>query len=433
MSQDPGPGGPELTADPAVVRGLTRRRLLATGVGAGAAALGLTGLLAACGTQPATVAAATGPGDAAWWRRQRQHGLVNFANWPDYIDTAHGGHPSLQRFRQETGITVNYTEPVSENVPFYNSIRPRLAHGRYSGYDVIVTTTNSPALGDLLSKGYLIQLDQAMMTNFRKYASPQVTNPPWDPGNVYTMAWQSGWTAIGYDARVIRHPGDSAALLFDEKYKGRVGMMSDPWELGSIGLLRNGIWPALSTEADWRRAATTLRAQRDAGIVRGYYGQNYIDVLTSGKTVVSQAFSGDIYQAKVSGHPHLKVLMPREGAMFWTDNMCIPVHAENPRDAMAVMDYFYQPEVQAVVEYAINYVCPVPSAQQVLRHPAGWAHQTLAQLAGQEQQPVAATADSPYVFPDARAIERSRYYFQFENSEQLAYWNSLFEPIAAGH
>jgi spermidine/putrescine transport system substrate-binding protein len=431
MSQDEAPGGPGLTADPAVVRGLTRRRLLTAGAGAGAA-LGLSGLLAACGTQQATVTAANRPGNAAWWRRQRQHGLVNFANWPDYIDTVHGGHPTLQRFQQQTGITVNYTEPVSENMPFYNSIRPQIARGKYSGYDVIVTTTNSPALGDLMSKGYLTQLDQSMMTNFRRYASPQVTNPPWDPGNVYTMAWQSGWTAIGYDAKVIREPGDSVALLFDQKYKGHVGMMSDPWELGSIGLLRNGIWPALSTEADWRKAATTLRAQRDDGIVRGYYGQNYIDLLTSGKTVVSQAFSGDIYQANVSGHPHLQVLMPREGAMFWTDNMCIPVHAQNPKDAMAVMDYFYQPEVQAVVEYAIDYVCPVPSAQQVLRSPTGWAGQTLSHLAPEIQQPVTVTADSPYVFPNARAIERSRYYFQFENSEQLAYWNSLFEPIAAG-
>jgi spermidine/putrescine transport system substrate-binding protein len=430
MPQDAAPGGPDLAADPSVLRGLTRRRLLTAGAGAGA--LGVAGLLAGCGTQPAADAQVSAPGNPAWWRRQRQHGTVNFANWPDYIDELHGQHPTLERFTRLTGIAVNYTEPVNENMPFYNSIEPRLKRGQYTGYDVIVTSTNSPALGDLMSNGWLVQLDQSMMTNFRRYASPQVTNPPWDPGNVYTMAWQSGWTSIGYDAQVIPDPGDSVSLLFDEKYKGKVGMMSDPWELGSAGLLRNGIWPALSTEADWRAAARTLRAQRDAGIVRGYYGQNYIDVLTSGKTVVSQAFSGDIYQANVSGHSHLRLLMPREGAMFWTDNMCIPAHAQNPVDAMAVMDYFYQPAVQAVIEYAINYVCPVPAAQKILRQPSGWAHQTLARLAPEIGQPVAGTASSPYVFPTARAIERSRYYFQFENGEQLAYWNSLFEPIAAG-
>ena len=147
-------------------------------------------------------------------------------------------------------------------------------------------------------------------------------------------------------------------------------MMSDPWELGSIGLLRNGIWPAPVDGGGLARGRQDAARARDAGIVRGYYGQNYIDQLwTGGHTVVSQAFSGDIYQANVSGHPHLRLLMPTEGAMFWTDNMCIPVHAQNPKDAMAVMDFFYQPEVQAVIEYAINYVCPVTSAQQVLRAP----------------------------------------------------------------
>jgi spermidine/putrescine transport system substrate-binding protein len=425
----PEPGRPPLGADPAVARGLTRRRLL-TAAG-GAAALALPGLLAACGSQRAGGAAPPG-GAPAWWRSQRQHGTVNFANWPDYIDQLHGKSPSLQRFTETTGITVNYTEPVTENMPFYDSIRGQLKRGQYTGYDVIVTTTNSPALGDLMSGGWLIQLDHSMMPNFRRYASPQVTNPPWDPGNVYTMAWQSGWTAIGYDAHAIPDPGEDVGVLFDERYRGRVGMMSDPWELGSIGLLRNGVWPALSTEADWRAAARTLRAQRDAGIVRGYYGQNYIDYLTSGQTIVSQAFSGDVYQANVSGHPHLRLLLPTEGAMFWTDNMCIPAHAQNPKDAMAVMDYFYQPQVQAVVEYAIDYVCPVPSAQRVLRAPDGWTERTLAELEPSIGQPLAATASSPYVFPTAWAIDRSRYYYQFENGEQLAYWNSLFEPIAAG-
>jgi spermidine/putrescine transport system substrate-binding protein len=431
MSQreDRASGAPGLASDPSVVRGLTRRRLIAA---AGASA-GLAGLLAACGDSPAAPPAVDTAGTPAWWRAQRLHHVVNFANWPDYIDVLNGRHPSLERFTQQTGITVNYTEPVSENMPFFDSISPQLKRGQYTGYDVIVTTTNSPALGALISNRWLIPLDQTMMPNFQRYASSQVKSPPWDPGNVYTMAWQSGWTAVGYNSRVIPDPGDSVAVLFDERYKGHVGMMSDPWELGSIGLLRNGVWPALSHESDWRAAAKTLRAQRDAGIVRGYYGQNYIDYLTGGQTVVSQAFSGDIYQARISGASELRLLMPLEGAMFWTDNMCIPQHAQHPRDAMAVMDYFYQPEVQAVVEYSIDYVCPVPAAQQVLLSPTGWAARTLADLEPSVGVPVADTASSPYVFPTSQMIERSRYYYQFENAEQLAYWNSLFKPIAAGH
>ena len=40
---------------------------------------------------------------------------------------------------------------------------------------------------------------------------------------------------------------------------------------------------------------------------------------------------------------------------------------------MTLMDYFYSPESQAVVEYYNDYVCPVPDAKQVLLHPSGWA------------------------------------------------------------
>ena len=66
--------------------------------------------------------------------------------------------------------------------------------------------------------------------------------------------------------------------------------------------------------------------------------------------------------------------------MFWTDNMCIPMYAQNPKDAMTLMDYFYQPQVEAVVEYYNDYVCPVPDARLVLLNPTGWAAPELAAM-----------------------------------------------------
>ena len=129
-------------------------------------------------------------------------------------------------------------------------------------FDVIVTTTNSPALGELITNGWLTPLDQSMMSNFRAYASRLAENPPWDPGNVYTMTWQSGWTAVGYNSKVIPNPGTSLGILFNKKYAGRVGMLADPQELGSLGMLAIGVEPATSTEADWRRAAAFLQKQK---------------------------------------------------------------------------------------------------------------------------------------------------------------------------
>jgi spermidine/putrescine transport system substrate-binding protein len=422
--------------DPAAWRGLwapriSRRQLLRAGALAGGATA-VAGLLAACG-EVSAVSAAAPAGSAAWWRKQHLHYTVNFANWPDYIDVLNGKHPTLEHFTHLTRIQVNYSEPITENLPFFNTIRPALERKQDTGYDIIVTTTNSPALGELINNGWLIPLDQSMMNNFRAYAGSLVRNPPWDPGNTYTMAWQSGWTAIGYNSAEIKDPGDSVGILFDKQYAGRVGMMSDTYELGSVGLLGIGVDPATSTEADWHRAASLLRKQKGDGIVRGYYNQDYIDKLKSGEIIVSQAFSGDIFQANLQQrYRDLQLLMPVEGAMFWTDNMCIPAHAQNPKDAMALMDYFYQPQVEAVVEYYNDYVCPVHDARLILLQPVGWAAQELAAMRHEIGEPPSHTADSPLVFPTPEYKARSKYYRQFENAEALALWDKLFGTIAAG-
>ena len=55
------------------------------------------------------------------------------------------------------------------------------------------------------------------------------------------------------------------------------------------------------------------------------------------------AWSGDIFQ-QVSDGTDLKFVIPEEGGTIWTDNMCIPKTAQNPVDALTLMDYFYQPD-----------------------------------------------------------------------------------------
>ncbi len=427
--------------DPAMWRGLTQRRVSRRNVlrsaGAGAGALGIGAFLAACGVKGATVANHTTQSGAAgspeWWAKQKLHHTVNFGNWPLYIDVLNGKHATLEHFTQTTGIQVTYTEPISNNLPFYAKIRPSLQAKQYTGYDIIVTTNNSPPLGYLINYGWLTPLDQSAMPNFHKHAGPLVKNPSWDRGNKFTMAWQSGWTAIGYNGSVIPNPGSSIGILFDKKYAGKVGMMSDPQELGSLGLLAIGVEPATSTESDWAKAAKKLQQQKSDGIVRAYYDQSYIDALKNGDTLVSQAWSGDIFQADLnSKYKNLRLLIPNEGGMFWTDNMCIPMYSQNPKDAMTLMDYYYNPDVQAVEEYYVDYICPVPAARQVLLHPTGWAKQTLKAMHPSIGLPFSTTANAPTVFPTPAYVRNSRPYYQYKSQEELTAWNNLFLPITQG-
>ena len=118
--------------------------------------------------------------------------------------------------------------------------------------------------------------------------------------------------------------------------------------------------------------------------------------------------------------------------MLWTDNMCIPLYAQNPKDAMVLMDYYYKPDVQAVVEYYNDYVCPVPSARNVLLNPSGWAKTTLGSMKPSIGLPASVTANASTVFPDQTFLRHAKNYYNFKSQEELTTWNDLFLPITQG-
>jgi spermidine/putrescine transport system substrate-binding protein len=409
--------------DAALVRGLTEERLSRSellrraGLG-GAAAVGLASFLSACGVggsspKTTTAGAASGVGSAAWWAKQKQAGVLDFANWPLYIDTSHGKHPSLEQFTKQTGITVNYKEVIQDNAPFYAKIAPTLQAGQSIGYDIIVMS-NGWQLTELINHGWLIPLDMSQLPNFTKYASPLVKSPSYDPHNAHTVVWQSGFTGIAYDPKLTGREITSIKDLWDPAFKGHVGMMSDNTELGAAGMLYLGITDQpTSTEADWHNAAKVLKQQRDAGLVRQYYDQSYIKALENGDTWITQAWSGDIFQANASGYPHLKFVVPKEGVMHWADNMAIPLHAQHPVDALKCMDFYYEPKIAAEVADWVNYICPVPAAKPIVAKQIG--------------DP--SVANSPLVFPTRAMDAKAREYYTFKDYNEFSTWNSIFDPI----
>ena len=434
--------------DPSFWRGLTQPRLSQQGMsrrqllrsaGAGAGALGIGAFLAACGVKGATTATsgstpAGGVGTAAWWAKQKLHHTVNFANWPYYIDVLKGKHLSLEHFTQPTGIQVNYTEPISDNTPFYAKIRPSLQAKQSTGYDIIVMTNNSPPLGYLIELRLADPAGPQHDDQLRQVRGPADQEPVLGPGQQV------------HDGLAVRLDRDRLQLLGRQGPRHQRGhpvrqevLGQDRHDVRPAGTRqRRACWPsgsspATSKESDWAKAAKKLQQQKSDGLVRAYYDQSYIDHLKNGDIVVSQAWSGDIFQADLnSKYRDLKLMIPTEGGMFWTDNMCIPMYAQNPKDAMTLMDFYYDPQVQAVVEYYDDYICPVPGRQEVLLNPTGWAKTALAEMKPEIGLPTSTTANAPTVFPTAQYIKNSRNYYQYKSQEELTAWNNLFLPITQG-
>ena len=407
------------TPDPSLVRGLTRRRL---GSLTGLSALGMA--LAACGVQGRGSSAASAPAPdavAKFWAGRSGTKKLSFANWPLYMDPE---QPELKKFTAETGIAVTYQEVIQEMAPWFAKVQPQLAAGQSIGYDLMVIT-NGIQFKQFKDSGFLAPLDHTKLPTYAANVAPSYKNAAFDPGNVHSVPWTSGITGIAYDPARTGRPITKLADLWDPAFKGKVGMFADTQELGNFGMLALGADPAKSTPDDWRKAADKLKEQKTAGVIRNYYDQSYIDALGKGEVWITQAWSGDVFQKNVSDGTNFEFVIPEEGGNIWTDNFAIPVTAENPVDALTLIDFFFRTEVAASLAEYINYVTPVPSAQEQIRKDAAAAK-------GEDKEALTAVAESPLVFPTEADYAKLHYFRDFATAAEQQEYQRIFEPIVLG-
>src|SRR2546425_8189679 len=259
---------------------MPRRRALGLG------GVALAPLMAAC-SKTGTSAGSPGSSGAPEfdWSSLKQSGSMTWANWPLYIDTkkvnGKATIPTLDAFRQQTGIDVSYREVIPDYASFFSRIEPVLSGDQATGFDLM--TMGYPRwLPLMMQLGYLIPLDQTGLQNFYQYAGDAYQHRSYDVGNRYSVPYESGITGIGYDPALTGREITSVMDLFDPAFKGRVGMFGDTEDLPNLTLLGIGVDPAKSTPSEWNKAADLLMKQRDAGIVRKYYDTSYSNDLRSG-------------------------------------------------------------------------------------------------------------------------------------------------------
>jgi spermidine/putrescine transport system substrate-binding protein len=284
--------------------------------------------------------------------------------------------------------------------------------------------TNGIQFKQFKDSGFLAPLDHAKLPNYAKNAAPAYKNEAFDPGNVYSVPYTSGITGIAYDPAQTGRPITSLQDLFSDEFAGRIGMFGDVVDMPNLAILATGADPVTSTEDDWRAAARLLERQRDADILRGYYEQNYIAALRRGDLAITMAWSGDIFAAKIgkSLPPQIEFVVPDEGALLWTDCMCVPAGAQHLADAITYMDYVYRPGVAAQIAQYVNYITPVPAARPRIQAMADAA-------SGSERARLEQVASSPLVFPDAATLAKLSTYRELTSAEERAAWHEIFGPF----
>jgi spermidine/putrescine transport system substrate-binding protein len=340
---------------------LTRRRLFRRGA-AGALSISAIAYLAACGDDELS-------GESDEQTKAIAKGEIaknlTFANWPLYIDTDDktGGHPTLEMFKKRNGTDVKYVEEVNDNVEFFGKVRQEYQQGSSGGRDIHVVTDWMAARMHRL--GFVQKFDKSEMPNATKNIEDSVASPDFDPNREYSMPWQSGQTGLIYRRDLIGGDISSVNDLFDPKLKGKVTFLSEMRDsVGSV-LLADGVEPEDATKDEVMTAIERLEKASKDGQIRRFTGNDYTKDILKGDSHALLGWSGDAIQLEIDNE-NIRFVQPEDGYMIFTDSMQIPVGAPNAFTAQKLIDFYYDPEIQALVTAYVNYVPPVKGTKDVL-------------------------------------------------------------------
>ena len=239
-------------------------------------------------------------------------------------------------------------------------------------------------------------------------------NVEFDPGRVYSLPWQSGFAGIAYnlDATGGKKIETITQLLTDPALKGKVTLLTEMRDTIGLVLCEMGKDPASFTEADYDAAIAMVQKAKEAGQIKGFTGNEYTDGLTKGDIAACIAWTGDVVQLQFD-NDKVQYVLPQAGFTLWSDNFVIPALAKHKKNAEALINYYYDPEVMAQVEAYVNYIPPVKGTKEALT----------------ADDPE--TADNPLIFPSEDVLARAKVFRGLAAEEETTFARAFSDLTAS--
>lgn len=329
-----------------------RRQLLrgAAVAGAGAGALGL----ASCST-----GGGSDSGKSLIW-----------GNWTYYLDYNEetGSFDSIDMFTEETGIGVEYIEDIDDNNTFYGKIKDQLALDQYTGYDTITMTDWMNAR--LINAKQVQEFDYSKMPN----VTANMVDAQWDAldvdlGRKYSVPWQlpaSGWV---WNTEAVPNGIKVLEDFMRPELHGKVGVLSEMRDtmgmiLAGLGYDPSGNWG----DKEFDEALAWLDDGIQSGQIKNIKGNSYTQDLQRGDTWAAMAWTGDVIMMNAEEGNQWTMEVPQSGGMIAADSFTIPngTGAEEKALVEEMINFYYQPEVMAMVADYVTFVPPVKGTQEAM-------------------------------------------------------------------
>jgi len=254
-------------------------------------------------------------------------------NWTDYTS------PDLiKKFEKETGIEV-----VLDTFDSNESLLAKLKAGG-GGYDIVVPSHNFMPI--FIKEGLVQKINATKLKGYQNIMD-QHKSPPWDPGNVYSIPWQTGTTSFSINTEVYKGDYDTYKVLFDPppELQGKIAMFNAPDEVIGMALLYLGYDQCNENPGQMKKVLELLMDQKK--YVKVYNSDGILERLLSGDVAIHMNWNGYAMRARKQ-NPAFKYAYAKEGVISFMDNLTVPKDAQNKENAIKFIEFMMQPENAAM-------------------------------------------------------------------------------------
>ena len=278
----------------------------------------------------ASTVAGTWPGGS----RAADAKSITVLNWQGYGTDLPAG---LKQFKASTGIDVKHD--------YYNSEPEMLTKIRTNpgAYDVVVV--NSARDAQAQADGLIDPVDLAAVPNAAALAPAFKTNPNiLIDGKTYGVPWVWGMNAIA----VRTDKGfkvDSYAVFDDPAFAGRGALFDDAVTEIAVAALMLG--QNINDPHDMKAIADKLKSFKPDVKLVWSSEDEWNKAFAAGAFDVSVFWSGAVTRAVNLHQQPVTFVVPKEGAVGWLDNLCIPASSTNKAAGLQFIDYMVSPQFYA--------------------------------------------------------------------------------------
>jgi spermidine/putrescine transport system substrate-binding protein len=272
---------------------------------------------------------------ATTWRQLKIPALekeLNIFNWEGYLS-----EEVIRNFEEKYKVKVNLD--TFED----SSLMLSVVQSQPDKYDLIAAEDDLVITMKKLK--LLAPLDHKKIPNL-KYLKKEAKENFYDSGNLYCLPYGQGYTGIAINTKYIPDYDGTRSILWDEKYKGKISLPNSGYEVLASALLYLGYrdFEKLTPE-QFEEALNLALKQKDLAI--GYH-----DPITQRELLINEeAWVAYIYSTEIPDvrkkNPNIQFFAPKEGAVLWADNFCIPKDAPHKEAAHAFLNYLLEPKVSA--------------------------------------------------------------------------------------